>query len=246
MLLINGNNVLVSDSAEELARAAALRFVSAAQDAIPIRGRFAVSLAGGQTPRRVYQILGTEFTGLIDWASVHLFFGDERCVPPDDPDSNYLMVYTALISRVAISPDNVHRMIGEGDPAANASAYEQELKEFFGNVQWPQFDLVFLGLGTDGHTASLFPNSSVLSETSRWVLTAKPVGASPNRITLTLPVLNSAAQLVFLVSGEEKAETLSRVLRPASGPLPSLPAQLVKPTNGSLVWLVDRNAASRL
>lgn len=246
MPIIHGNNLTVFGTAEELARTAASRFVSSAQAAISAPGRFAVSLAGGKTPQRVYEIIGTDFIGLVDWANTHLFFGDERCVPPSDPDSNYLMAYTTMISKVPIPASNVHRIIGEGDATAGAQAYEQELKKFFGNVRWPRFDLVFLGMGTDGHTASLFPSSSALDETAKWVATAKPVSNFPNRITLTLPVINNAAQVLFLVSGAEKAMTLNRVLRGAAGPSPRLPAELVKPINGSLEWLVDRVAAARL
>lgn len=246
MTIINGNKVVVISTAEELARTAAMRFVSAAQDAVRTRDRFTTALSGGETPRRVYEILGTQFAMVLDWSRIHIFFGDERCVPPDNPASNYLMAYNALISKVAIPPFNVHRMIGEEDPAAGAAAYEQELRRVFRNSPLPRLDLMFLGLGRDGHTASLFPRSSVLNETTTWVGTSTPAGNVPDRITLTLPVINNAAQVLFLVSGADKAEVLSHVLRSTSGPVPPMPAQLIKPTNGTLEWLVDRAAAALL
>ncbi|HSS20569.1 MAG TPA: 6-phosphogluconolactonase [Pyrinomonadaceae bacterium] len=246
MPLINGRNVSVFDSPEELAEAAAQKFIAEANSAIKARGRVAFALAGGQTPRRVYELLGTEFANSVEWQSVNLFFGDERCVPPGHVNSNYRMVQESLIAKVPIPAANVHRMMGEAGALEGAALYERELKNFFTGQVWPRFDLVFLGLGTDGHTASLFPGSSALNETEKWVSAAEAADHS-DRITLTFPVINNAAHVVFIVTGKEKASSLRAVLGDADGDVSSLPpARHVKPANGLLEWLVDRNAAALL
>jgi 6-phosphogluconolactonase len=242
----NGRSVLVFDIPEQLAIAAAQRFVEYAQKAVSEHGFFSVALAGGNTPRRVYEILATEdFKSQIIWQSVHLFFGDERCVPPDDPDSSYGMVYAAMISKIPIPSTNVHRIVGEGDADANARSYERELKSFFAGLSWPRLDLVLLGMGEDGHTASLFPGDQALNETTRWVTKTRVERLKQDRITLTIPVFNHAAHVMFLVTGEEKAKRLLEVLRGAFDPK-RLPAQAIQPISGSLEWLVDKAAASLL
>lgn len=240
--MANHPNVSIFDNAEQLAIAAAERFVDDASRT----NHFSVALAGGRTPKRVYELLASDqVKNQIDWLCVHLFFGDERCVPPDHPESNYRMVYEALISRVAIPTENVRRIMGEEDPSKSAEAYEKELRSFFPRLAWPRFDLVFLGMGDDGHTASLFPQSEALEETTRWVVATKSAHSPPDRITLTLPVFNHAAHVVFLVQGKEKAQRLREVLRHAHAPEP-LPAQLIKPYDGKLEWLIDSAAASCL
>lgn len=222
--------------------AAAERFVKEASRT----NHFSVALAGGRTPKRVYELLAADpFQKQTDWSGVHLFFGDERCVPPNHPDSNYRMVDEALISRVSIPTENVKRIHGEGDPAESAAAYEKSLRDFFPGLAWPRFDLVLLGMGDDGHTASLFPKSESLEETSRWVVATKSAHSPRDRITLTLPVFNHAAHVVFLVQGKEKAQRLAEVLRHAHAPEP-LPAELIKPYDGKLEWLIDNAAASCL
>jgi len=240
------SNVFVFDTPEQLAIAAAERLV---EYEYPFHGepdRFSVALAGGNTPRRVYELLATErFEHRVEWPQVDLFFGDERCVPPDHPESNYGMAYEALISKVAIPAKNVHRIIGEGNPGESATLYENQLRTFFAGASWPRFDFVLLGLGEDGHTASLFPGSDALNEKSKWVVPAKPPGSKHDRITLTVPVFNHAARVVFLVTGAGKAERLAQVLRPEPGSEP-LPAQAIQPIGGSLEWLVDSAAASFL
>ena len=242
----NGNNVFVFDTPEQLARAAAERFVDYAHEAISDHGLFTVALAGGNTPRRVYELLATEdFKSRIRWPSVHLFFCDERCVPPDDPASNYRMICAAMISKIPIPSSNVHRIIGEGDADANAQSYERELKSFFAGLSWPRFDLVLLGMGEDGHTASLFPGSEALNEMTRWVIKTRMEQLKQDRITLTIPVFNHAAHAMFLVTGIDKAKRLAQVLQDRTGP-PRLPAQAIQPIEGSLEWLVDRAAASLL
>jgi 6-phosphogluconolactonase len=242
----HSSNVTIFDTPVQLALAAAEKFVDCARDAAHARGLFSVALAGGNTPKRVYQLLATEqFKNRIEWASVHIFFGDERCVPPDHPDSNYRMAYEMFLSKVAIPPKNVHRIIGEAEPAEGATEYEQQLRVFFAGLSWPRFDFVFLGMGEDGHTASLFPGSSALREQSRWVLNTKAERLKQDRITLTAPVFNHSANVMFLITGKEKAERVAEVL---GGPAKAepLPAQLIRPLDGTLEWFLDRDAASRV
>ena len=237
------SNVFVFDTPEQLAIAAAERFV---EYEYPFHGeldRFSVALAGGNTPRRVYELLATErFAQRVEWPQVDLFFGDERCVPPDHPDSNYAMAYGALISKVGIPAKNVHRIIGESNPVESARLYESQLRTFFGGAAWPRFDLVLLGMGEDGHTASLFPGSDALNEKSKWVMATKQEGSGHDRITLTVPVFTHASRVIFLVTGAGKAERLAQVLRSQPGP-DQLPAQAIQPVAGSLEWLVDSAAA---
>jgi len=240
------SNVFVFDTPEQLAVAAAERFVECAAKLHGELDRFSVALAGGRTPKRVYELLATErFKSRVEWSQVYLFFGDERCVPPTHPDSNYAMVYETLISKVAIPAENVRRIIGEGEPDESARTYEIKLRTFFAGLTWPRFDLVLLGMGEDGHTASLFPHSDALQEQSRWVIATKNELTSQDRITLTLPVFNHAAHVVFLVTGKEKAQRLKEVLHPQPGS-GLLPAQAITPINGTVEWFTDAAAASRL
>jgi 6-phosphogluconolactonase len=238
--------VLIFDDAESVARAAATRFAEIAAAAIDERGRFSVALSGGSTPRRIYELFaGGEFASRVEWPKVHVFFGDERCVPPDDAESNYRMALETLLSWVGIAPENVHRMIGEGDAVANARLYEDELRAYFGGDALPRFDLVMLGLGEDGHTASLFPATLALDERAAWVVANRVEKLGAYRLTLTAPVINNAAHVMFVVAGAGKAEPLHEVIEGERDPR-RLPAQLIRPTKGSLEWYVDRAAASRL
>ncbi len=234
---------IVPDNAA-LARAAAQEFHRVAEDAVRERGRFSVALSGGNTPRAVYSLLASEHRQL-PWNSIHIFFGDERHVPPDDPESNFRMASESLLSKVPIPQNNVHRIRAELDAEAATMQYEQELREFFHLVDhdWPRFDLIFLGLGDDGHTASLFPGSKALTDESSRVTANWVEKFQTFRITLTFPVLNHAAEVVFLVSGASKARILSEVLRPG---VRKFPAQNVQPENGRLLWLVDQDAGSLL
>jgi 6-phosphogluconolactonase len=239
-------NVFVFDTPEQLAVAAVERFVEYARLSADRLEHFSVVLAGGNTPRRVYELLATDpFRQSVQWSRIDLFFGDERCVPPTHHDSNYRMAFEALISKVPIPPANVHRIAGENNPSDSAQLYETELRTFFSASDWPQFDLVLLGMGEDGHTASLFPGSDVLREKSRWVVATKSNNYEHDRVTLTVPVFNHAARVVFLVSGAGKAQRLAQVLQPQSE-LEPLPAQLIHPNAGSLEWLIDSAAASYL
>ncbi|MBZ5533648.1 MAG: 6-phosphogluconolactonase [Acidobacteriia bacterium] len=235
----------VVPDAAGLNRNAVDEFCTCAHAAIAQSGRFAVALAGGNTPRGVYELLAKEPAGKLPWDKIHLFFGDERHVPPDHPDSNYRMVRETLVSKAPIPEANVHRVRAELDAPAAAAQYESALREFF-QVQpgeWPRFDLILLGMGDDGHTASLFPGSPALNENARLVV-ANPTTQKGERITLTLPVLNRAANVVFLVSGAGKAQIMRDAFASANGM--RFPARQVNPANGRLLWIADRAAASLL
>ena len=239
-------NIVVLENPEEVAHAAADRFVDLAAVAVTARGRFSVALAGGSTPKRLYELLASEdYRNRIAWSKVHIFFGDERCVPPENAESNYRMANEAMLSRLPIPRQNVHRMVGEGDPAASARLYEDELQSFFEGASWPRFDLVFLGLGDDGHTASLFPGTTALKEERAWVAANWVEKFKTFRVTLTLPAINHAAHVVFLVTGAAKARRLAEVLRGPRDPQ-ALPSQSVRPVDGLLEWFVEKAAAAYL
>lgn len=235
--------ILIFDDADQLATAAAVAFSEHAQSFITRQGGFSVALSGGNTPRRVYELLASdEFKNQIAWKDVHIFFGDERPVPRNHPASNYGMAFAALLSKVPIPAANIHAITGDGDPNANARAYESKLRSFFNNAACAHFDLVLLGLGEDGHTASLFPGTQALKENKAWVVANWVERLGEFRITLTAPVLNAAANVLFLVTGENKAASLVEILRGRYQP-ERLPAQLIRPQDGSLVWMVDAAAA---
>ena len=211
-----------------------------AAEAIAARGSFNVALSGGNTPRPVYQRLAT---ATIDWTRVHVFFGDERCVPPRDARSNYHMARAALLDHVAIPPENVHRMRGEDPPDAAAEAYAVELRNALG--EGGRLDLVLLGLGHDAHTASLFPGLAAVTETRRAVMEAYVEFVGMWRLTLTPPTINAARRVVFLVSGDDKADVLHRVLQGPRQPI-VLPAQAIRPSERPALWLIDAAAAAKL
>lgn len=239
-------DIRILEDDDEVARAAANYFVDLALRSISNVGRFSVVLSGGSTPRRAYELLATEdYRSRIAWPKVHFFFGDERCVPVTDATSNYRMAHEAMISLLPIPKRNVHRIVGEGDAVANASLYQSDLQTFFDDAPWPRFDLVLLGMGDDGHTASLFPGTPALNERNAWVLANWVEKLNAYRITLTAPAINHAANVLFLVTGAGKAKALLRVLRGARDPQ-KLPAQLIQPSNGSLLWFVDEAAARDL
>jgi 6-phosphogluconolactonase len=244
--VVTASNIRILENAEGVAHAAADCFVDITLSSISAQGRFSVALAGGSTPRRTYELLATEeYRNRIAWPKVHIFFSDERCVPPMHADSNYRMADKAMISLLPIPSQNVHRMAGEGDANANASLYEDDLRTFFDGAPEPRFDLVLLGMGDDGHTASLFPGTRALSEAEAWVIANWVEKLNTYRITLTPPAINHAANIIFLVTGAGKAERLPQVIRGARDPQ-KLPSQLIQPVNGSLVWLVDKAAARLL
>jgi 6-phosphogluconolactonase len=238
--------VRVFDDAESVARAAASRVAELARESVDEGGSFTLALSGGTTPRRVYELLAAEeFRGLVGWPNVHVFFGDERMVPPDHAESNFRMASEALLSRVPVPERNVHRIEGVGDAAANASAYESELRGLFGDTDWPRLDLVLLGMGDDGHTASLFPGTAVLEERRAWVAANWVEKLGAWRVTLTAPAVNAARHVLFLVTGAGKAERLREVLTGEHDPT-RLPSQLIRPHDGTLEWFVDRAAAADL
>lgn len=243
----NRGELRVYGDAEQLARAAAELFVTLAAESIKARGRFRVALSGGSTPRRVYELLASNgFRRRVDWDRVDFFWGDERYVPADDRDSNYRMTAEALLRQVPVPAANVHRPPTEiSPPGAAAGAYEDDIRRSFGDLSsLPQFDLVYLGLGTNGHTASLFPYSPALKETSRLVLADFVAEVNTWRISMSAPLLNRGRTVAFLVEGQQKAEVLRDVLL---GPPDQerLPAQLIDP-EGNLLWMVDEAAASLL
>ncbi|HKG58284.1 MAG TPA: 6-phosphogluconolactonase [Pyrinomonadaceae bacterium] len=226
--------VEVFENSEELARAAAEYFVAQCPET--------VALSGGSTPKLMFQILAEQFRDEVAWSNIHFFWSDERHVPPDDRESNYRMAHEALLSHVPVSANNVHRIPGENpDAAAAASEYEQTIIDVTKQAL-PRLDLIFLGLGTDGHTASIFPGSEVLHETKRLVAAPYVEKLKSYRITMTLPLLNNGASVVFLVSGAEKAEVVKAVLQGEH----QYPAQAVKPAQGELIWMLDKDAASKL
>jgi len=237
-------NLLVHDTPQELAHAAAHDFATKVGAAIDERGRFAVALAGGSTPKATYEILARDYANRLDWSRVHVFFGDERTVPPEHEDSNYRMANETLLSRVPVG--SVHRMRSELPPAEAAAAYEEELREFFGTSdEPPSLDLILLGIGEDGHTASLFPETSALEVHDRWVVANPVLKLETTRLTLTVPVINAARAVNFLVAGEGKAEALNEILAGGADPR-GYPAKFVRPESGKLTWMVDQAAARLL
>jgi len=238
-------NLRVFEDLGGLLAAARDEVVARAQRALRARRRFTLALSGGSTPKRLYEALvGAE----IDWARTQVFFGDERCVPPEHADSNYRMAREALLSRIAIPEKNVHRVKSEdADPERAAKAYEQELQGFFKlrPGELPTFDLCLMGMGPDGHTASLFPGTTALAEEVRLAVAPYVEKLESWRITLTAPVFNHARCVLFLVGGEDKAEALKGVLE-SDRPADELPARLVKPSAGELLWWVDKAAAKLL
>lgn len=238
----------IIDDLRGLAQAAAEEFFTQAVGAVRTNGRFTVALSGGSTPKSLFSLLATNFHDQLPWDKVFFFWGDERHVPPDNPESNYRMAYEALLSKVPVPQANVFRVPAENPDANQAAAeYEQTLRKFFeltANAV-PRFDLILLGMGPDGHTASLFPGTVALEEKSRLVVANWVEKLKTFRITFTLPVLNNAAVVNFLVGGKDKAETLKQVLE-GNQPAELFPSKLVRPTNGRLVWMVDQAAAATL
>lgn len=238
--------IVVTENTETLAQTAAQAIVDCAREAVTARGRFMLALAGGMTPRATYERLAEPpQRDRMPWDRTWVFFGDERGVPPDHPDSNFRMANQALLLKVPLPPRQIARIRGEAeDPEAAAAEYGRRLGQVFEikRGQLPRFDLILLGMGVDGHTGSLFPGSPVLKEVFRPVAAVHATAASiPQRFTFTLPVINAAARVMFLVSGAEKAKVLKAVLKePTSG----LPAALVQPIDGRLTWLLDRAAAA--
>ena len=240
--------IRVLTTPQELFEAAAEEVVHAAKEAVAQRGRFTIALPGGSTPKNLFNLLATNARTVLPWDRTFFFWGDERHVPPTDPDSNYRMAEETMLSKIPVAAGNVFRIPAENpDAAAAAEAYEQTLRKFFqvGPGEVPIFDLILLGMGPDGHTASLFPGSAGLQEKTRLVIANWVDKLKTSRLTLTLPVLNAARCVTFLVSGTDKAAMLKTVLE-EDAPAEQYPSKLIRPNNGKLIWLVDRAAASAL
>jgi 6-phosphogluconolactonase len=230
---------------ESLSQSAAELFTLQSRVAGIACGRFSVALSGGETPRRMYELLATpEYSERIHWPEVHIFWSDERCVPEDDPRSNVRMARKALLDYVPIPPGNIHTIHCATNPQQAAEAYEKDLREFF-STQNPNFHLLLLGLGSNGHTASLFPHTSVLNEEQRWVSEVYVEEVGMYRITFTAPFINRAEQVTFLVSGADKAQALEDVLEGPYQPS-DLPAQLIRSNGKHPLWLVDKAASHKL
>ncbi len=237
--------IRIFNDLEAMSQAAAELFAIQSRQASMICGRFSVALSGGETPRRTYEILASaEYIERIHWNEVHVFWSDERCVPASDPRNNARMARQALLDHVPIPPENIHPISTDQSPAKAAAQYEQELKEFFSS-QNPNFHLVLLGLGGNGHVASLFPHTAVLNEKDRWVSDVYVEDLGMYRITFSAPYINQAEQVVLLVSGSDKAQVLEDVLEGPYQPS-ELPAQLIRPSGKHPLWLVDKAASHKL
>jgi 6-phosphogluconolactonase len=239
---MNAPEIKVLSDPAEVAAAAAERVLELSESAIELSGRFSVALSGGSTPKALYQLLATnDYAPHLDWPSIDVFFSDERCVPPDHGESNYRMAREALLSKVTIPGDNVYRMHGESpDPNEAAKEYGETLKEKFGDTGG--IDLVLLGMGADGHTASLFPNTEALKEQKHRCVANHVPQLNTWRLTLSAPFINRAANVIVLVTGAEKAARIVEVLEGEPDPQ-RLPIQLITPTHGRMTWLLDAAAA---
>lgn len=245
-----GPELHIVASGQELAAEAADLFIWLGNQAIRNEGRFRIALSGGSTPKALHGTLASpELAKQLDWSKVEFFFGDERCVPPDHPESNFCMAEATLFRPLGVTQDRVFRMHGEAqDQEQAARAYEAVLHEQFGTnpPSWPRFDLILLGLGEDGHTASLFPGTEALRERTRLVVPNRSPKGVPQRLTLTAPVVNQARTVVFLVSGSGKASVVKQILEGQETDGNRFPAKLIRPEQGRLIWFLDQAAASEL
>jgi 6-phosphogluconolactonase len=231
---------------EELSLAAARLFARASAECTASKREFSVAISGGSTPRNLYLLLDSGYyMRAIDWQHIHVFWTDERCVPPDHEQSNYKLALDTFLSKVRIPSENVHRIKGEEAAESAADGYEAALRGFFGEPGLPALDLILLGVGEDGHTASLFPGSPALAEQEHLAVTVRKQPPDFNRISLTLPVLNNARHVTFLVSGKAKAPIVQQVLEIPEANV-TYPAAMVSPSTGRLTWIIDRAAAALL
>jgi 6-phosphogluconolactonase len=240
-------HVAIYPDSNTLSHEAAQYVVRLATEAIANHGRFTIALSGGSTPKALYSLLGNEpYRSQIDWALVEIFWSDERCVPPDSSDSNYQLAQEVLLSKVPIAANQVHRMPADKpDRDAASQEYTQEIQRAFGTDGIPSFDLLQLGMGPEGHTASLFPHQASLHEQQRLVMPVNVPKPPPPRLTFTPPLLNAARHVLFLVTGSEKADALQAVLE-GSYQLEEYPAQIVRPPHGEVTWMLDTAAAGKL
>ncbi len=233
---------------ESIAEEAARRWIEIAGQAVDERGMFRIALSGGSTPKILYHLMASEpWCDQAPWAQTHIFWGDERRVPPSHPDSNYRMAFEALLDQVPVPSNQIYRMPDGGLAKSDARDYTNILSRHFdlGRREWPRFDLVLLGMGTDGHTASIFPGTRAVSDLDSMVIVYTVPQLKVERITLSLPVINHAHHILFMVAGEDKADTLAAVLEGDFQPS-KYPSQAVKPVDGTLTWLVDKAAAAKL
>lgn len=245
-ITIANSDLFIFPDRDDLSIGAADEIATLAQEAVKATGRFAICLAGGSTPRELYTLLASEpWVKQMPWGKTHIFFGDERCVNQADAQSNFKMINDALLSKVPIPKSNIHAPIGQdSNPEAAAQEYQQQLTEFFGHTS-PVFDLILLGLGPEGHTASIFPNSPAIAERHKHVMAYRVDDAHGWRITMTLPVINAAKHILFLVAGSEKQEIVGQIFsRTQNGH--EIPARLVSPTSGTLMWYLDEQAAQQV
>ena len=241
------NKIRIYTSVEDVILQTAGLFIKTAAKAIQQKDVFSVALSGGSTPQPLYTYLAEKPAGeILDWNKIHFFWGDERAVPPDNPDSNFRQVYQTLLQSRQIPTENIHRIQGELDPLTAAGSYQQEILDWFDETP-PRFDLILLGMGADGHTASLFPGTVAVINTpqTNWVIPNFVPHLSTWRITFSPELINAAAQVIFLVTGQSKAEMLLTVLEGEYLP-ERYPSQLIKPSNGSLVWILDQAAGDLL
>lgn len=243
-------NVKILPTPDQVAQSAAAEFIRVVEDAVQHRGICSVVLSGGSTPQSLYRLLANEpYSEQVDWSRLHIFWGDERCVPPDHPDNNAFRARRALLEHVPIPAENIHRVPTDLPPEQAAAAYEEDLLQFFSTLPdqvdrtQARFDLVLLGMGDDGHTASLFPGSDPVLEYTRWVAALYVDKLAAWRVTLTPAILNRAAHVIFLVSGGGKSWTLQKVIYGSYQP-DRYPAQVIQPHDGQVMWLVDEAAAS--
>jgi 6-phosphogluconolactonase len=243
-------DIRIHNDSEAEAEAAATFVLETGKEAVRANGRFFIALSGGTTPEILYRSLSSPaFADRFDWSRTTFFFSDERCVPPDDPRSNYALADKTLFTPLRIAPSQIYRMAGESrDPQAAASEYEQQLRlaTKTSPSAKPSLDLILLGLGEDGHTASLFPGAPVLQDHQRLIAATQSPKDPPNRLTMTLGVINRASVILFLVAGASKAGVVRAILDPRTEAERRLPASLVEPEEGRLIWFLDRGAAVEL
>ncbi|HLI79525.1 MAG TPA: 6-phosphogluconolactonase [Candidatus Binataceae bacterium] len=239
--------IIILDTAEELFVRAAEEIAHIAGEAICMHGEFTIALTGGTTPARTYELLATRFELSVDWKEVQFYWGDDRSVPPDDPSSNYGMANRTMLSKLKLKPEQIHRVRGEDKPQDAAREYEAELRKNFNlsEGQFPRFDLMLLGLGDNCHMLSLFPGIPELHEQHRLVVPVEVEDKIRHRVTMTAPVMNNSARIMFLVSGANKAAAVKRVLEGNDNP-DQVPAHLVAPKDGVVIWMIDKSAASQL
>ena len=240
-------NISIFADREQFSHAAARYIVQVANEALRAHGRFTIALSGGFTPKKPYGLLALEpYRNQVNWAKAEIFWGDERCVPPDDAQSNYHLAYEVMLSKLPIPASHIHRMpADQSDQVAASAAYEQEIQRVFGTNGVPSFDLIQLGLGPEAHTASLFPHQASLQETERLIIPVSVPKPPPARLTFTPPLLNAAQHILFLVTGDDKANAVQTVLQGEYQP-DEYPAQIVRPAQGEVTWMLDTAAASKL